>query len=86
MKVYKLVRSCGYTKNILDHFSFTIWDNETQHMISVSKPTADDYIQLAGRNVLEWSPWGDYTPIDDKYDGIDITVSMEHWDRDTFKE
>ena len=79
MKAYKLVRSIGYTRNILNHFSFTLYDLETERIIRIQKPSADEYVQLCGRRVMEWMPWEN----DD--DGIDIIVPMEKWDIDTFK-
>lgn len=56
MKVYKLVRSIGYTRNILNHFSFTLYDLETERIIRIQKPNADEYVQLCGRRVMEWMP------------------------------
>lgn len=79
MKVYKLVRSIGYTRNILNHFSFTLYDIETERMIEIHNPNADEYVQLCGRDVMEWMPW-------ENEDGIDIIVPMEKWDIDTFNK
>jgi hypothetical protein len=56
MKVYKLVRSIGYTRNILNHFSFTLYDLETERIVRIQKPSADEYVQLCGRRVMEWMP------------------------------
>lgn len=53
MKVYELVRSIGYTRNILNHFSFTLYDLETERIIEIQKPNVDEYIQLCGRDVME---------------------------------
>jgi hypothetical protein len=86
MKVYELVRSIGYTRNILNHFSITMYDNETSNIVTVKRPSADEYVQLCGRDIMEWVPWSDYLEnADDPTDGIDITVPMERWDMETFK-
>ena len=81
MKVHKLVGSIGYSRNILNNFSFILWDKETDEMIRVDQPSSDEYIHLCGRDVVEW------TPREDSEDsGIEIVVTMKHWDREIFNK
>lgn len=81
MKVNELVKSSGYTKDILSHFIITLFDNDTDYFICIKEPTLDEYVHLCDRKVLEWYP--DDFHDDSKY--IDIYVKMQEKDCVTFK-
>lgn len=83
MKVNDLVSSTGYTRNILSHFTITIYDVETDDFISIKNPTLDEYVNLCDRKVLEWYP---EDLLDDTNNCIvDIYVKMKKTDYETFK-
>lgn len=81
MKVYNLVKKCGYIRNVLDHIKFEIFNSETDDFIEI-KPTADSYIALCNRKVLEWFPAEE----SNDFDGIYIYVKMKKNDYFTFKD
>jgi len=85
MKVYELVSTIGYTKNILSHIVFFVWDDEISDGITIRQCSADDYIHLCGRDVLEWCPLEDFEIEDNNSKaGISITVAMEKHDNYIF--
>ena len=54
MIVNDLVSTIGFTRNRLDHFTFSIWDTKEDIWILIEHPTIDDYILLCTREVDEW--------------------------------
>ena len=81
MKVYKLVQSVGYVKNILDHFDILLYNAETEDFITVHNPTIDEYVQLCGRDIIEWMPHEE-----DDFEGIDILVAQKSQDINFFDQ
>lgn len=82
MRVNELVNTIGYTKNILSHISIVMFNLKTEAMISVKHPTADEYIKLCDRKILEWYPTD---MLEEKDDCIEIYVKMKKSDYETFK-
>lgn len=54
MIVNDLVSTIGFTRDRLDHFTFSIWDAKQDIWILIEYPTVDDYILLCTREVDEW--------------------------------
>lgn len=84
MKVNDLVSSIGYTRNILSHFSIILYNVNTDNLITIKAPTADEYIHLCDRKIIDWSP-EDFFDDDDEKDHIAIYVKMKKKDYETFK-
>lgn len=78
MKVNEIVKTIGYTRNRLEHFEFGLYDPLEEKWISISNATADDYIFLCDREVVEWM-------IDDD-DIMSIIIYMVPKDVETFAE
>jgi hypothetical protein len=76
MKVYELVKTIGYTRNILEHFKFCIVDPTTEEIIDAGHISEDEFVELCGRKVLEWMP----EEYDDDFIGITIFVEMKKFD------
>ncbi len=79
MKVNDLVSSIGYTKNILSHFSIVLYNADADDFVTIKAPTADEYIHLCDRKIIDWSP------DDDENGHIIVYVKMKKKDYETFK-
>lgn len=54
MKVNDFVKTIGFIKNKLKHFSFYLYDdNDYNNSISINEVTLDDYIHLCDRKVID---------------------------------
>lgn len=82
MKVNDLVSSIGYTKNILSHFSIVLYNVNTDNFITIKAPTADEYIHLCNRKIIDWSPEDFF---EDEKNHIVVYVKMKKKDYETFK-
>ncbi len=78
--VNDIVSTIGFTRDILSHFEFSLWDPKHDSWILIKHPTIDDYIFLCDREVNEW------TFSDTSNDKIDIYVDLEEEDRIRFKD
>lgn len=79
MKVNDLVKTSGYTVNILSHFVITLYDKDNDIFIEIQNPTLDEYTKLCNRSIIEWY-------ISDEYNNsIEIVVKMKKTDYETFK-
>lgn len=77
--VNDLLSSYGVTRNILNHFKFTIWDAQNDDWIIIDHASADDYVYLCDREVDSWV----ISDEDDKK--IEIFLTMEDQDHYHFK-
>ena len=79
MKVNDLVKTCGYTKDVLSHFIIILYDKDNEVFIPIQNPTSDEYIKLCDRSVLDWCV------TDERDNSIEIYVKMKKTDYETFK-
>lgn len=80
MFVNDMLKTYGYTRNKLDHFTISIFNPSTDDWITIKHPTADEYIHLCDRPVIDWmSSLGNE-------DEIEITVYTLPGDFDTFRK
>ena len=71
MIVNDLLKTYGYTRDRLNHFSFALFDPRTEDWINIPRPTADEYVYLCDRKVESWME-----SLDEE-DLIEIIVEME---------
>lgn len=81
MKVNDLLKCMGVTKDILSCVTITLYDPDTEEIIDIVNPTADDYIHLCNRKILEWTP--DFLNLTESR--VNIFVKMKEKDYGTFK-
>lgn len=79
MLVNDMIKRYGYIRNRLNHFTFSIFNPQREDWIVIKHPTADEYIYLCDREIIDWMPSED----DEKE--IDITIYMIPEDYDTFR-
>lgn len=80
MIVNDLVKTIGYTRNKLDHFEFCIWNPVMDDWITLRKTTADQYVHICDREVLDWM----ISDVDE--DMISVNVRMVDSDYETFRD
>lgn len=66
MFVNELIKTYGYTRDKLTHFNISIFNPITDDWITIKHPTADEYIQLCDRQIIDWMIGEDET--------VEITV------------
>ena len=54
--VNDLVSTIGYTRGRLEHFSFSLWDSKHDFWLTIDHPTADEYVLLCDREIIDWMP------------------------------
>lgn len=77
MIVNDLVKTIGYTRNKLDHFKFYIWNPVMDDWITLRKTTADQYVHICDREVLDWMV---------NEEVISVNVRMVDSDYETFRD
>jgi len=80
MFVNDMIKTYGYTHNKLNHFNISIFNPSTDDWITINHPTADEYIHLCDRLVIDWMESSD------EKETIDITVYAVPGDFDTFRK
>lgn len=79
MIVNDIVKTIGYTRDKLKHFEFCIWNPILDDWITLRNPTADQYIHICDRNVIDWM-------VDDTHDDtISVNIHMIDSDYETFR-
>lgn len=78
MFVNDLVKTYGYTRHKLEHFTISIYNPTTDDWMEIKKPTADEYIHLCDRLVVDW--------ITEDDDMVAITVYASPMDFDIFRK
>ena len=53
MKVNDLVKTIGYNRNRLSHFTFYLYNYHNDDGLTISDPSLDDYIFLCDRKILD---------------------------------
>ena len=53
MVVNDMVKTFGYTHDKLNHFTISIFDFSTDGFVTIRHPTADEYIFLCNRPVID---------------------------------
>lgn len=80
MFVNDMVKTYGYTRDRLNHFIFSIYNPATTEWVTIKHPTADEYVYLCDRLVIDWM-------VDlDEEDEINITVYMIPQDYEVFRK
>lgn len=79
MIVNDLVKTIGYTRNKLNHFEFCIWNPVLDDWITLHNITADQYIHICDREVIDWM----VNDID--ADTISVNIYMIDSDYETFR-
>lgn len=81
MTVNDMVKTFGYTRNRLTHFTISLYDAAEAYWISIKHPNADEYVYLCDRIVTDWM-----VDCDGDNEEVDITVKMKSQDYILFKE
>lgn len=76
MFVNELIKTYGYTRDKLTHFNVLIFNPITDDWITIKNPTADEYIHLCDRVVVDWMVGENET--------VDITVYFQPNDFEVF--
>lgn len=80
MTVNDMVKTFGYIRDRLNHFTISIFDFSTECFATIKHPTADEYVFLCDRPVIEWM-----VNSEDE-DEVDITVAFIPSDFDVFRK
>lgn len=80
MIVNDMVKTFGYTRNRLNHFTISIFDFSSDNFALIKHPTADEYVFLCDRPVIDWM-----VSSEDE-DEVDITVTFTPSDFDVFRK
>lgn len=80
MVINDMLKTYCYTRNKLNHFNISIFNPFTDNWITIKHPTADEYIYLCDRNIVDW------TINAEEEDTIDITVYMLPDDQEIFSK
>lgn len=80
MIVNDMVKTFGYTRDRLNHFTISIFDFSTDGFATIRHPTADEYVFLCDRPVIDWM-----VSSEDE-DEVDITVTFIPSDFDVFRK
>lgn len=54
MFVNDMIKTYGYTRDKLSHFNIAIFNPITDDWITIKHPTADEYIHLCDRSIVDW--------------------------------
>lgn len=77
MTVNDMVKNYGYTRDRLSHFVFCIYNPSSSDFLTIEDTTADDYILLCDREVVDWI---------NEEDKICITLYLIPEDYDNFRK
>lgn len=78
MFVNDLVKTYGYTHDKLTHFNILIFNPITGDWITIKNPTADEYIHLCDRVVIDWMV--------EENETVDVTVYSQPNDFEVFNK
>lgn len=53
MFVNDMIKTYGYTRDKLSHFNIAIFNPITDDWITIKHPTADEYIHLCDRSIVD---------------------------------
>lgn len=81
MTVNDMIKTFGYTRNRLAHFTISLYDTTEAYWISIKHPNADEYVYLCDRTVIDWM-----INCDGDNEEVDITVKLKPQDYILFKE